>query len=178
MLKSLIHGKLKSVERELGAPVDYLHHMVDTSLGAFFKFAKIMPMASYRKVLPVEVYHVAGMVSSRHADCGTCLQIAVNLARKDGLAEPIIRAILDRDPAALREELSDVYHFAEKVVSATYDETAFRDAIRNRYGEKGIVELALVIGSAQVFPLVKRTMGYAVSCQDVKIADASTVSDS
>lgn len=169
MLKSLIRRKLDQAERDLGASVDYLRHMLDVSLGAFFKFAKIMPMASYRKVLPVDAYFVAIIVSSRHADCGTCMQVAVNMARKAGVADAAIRAVLDRDPAALREDLSDVYHFTEKVVEATYDETAFRDAVRKRYGEEGIVELALAISSAQVFPLVKRTLGYAVSCKEVTV---------
>jgi hypothetical protein len=45
MIRALVLRKLDSVEKELGASVDYLRFMVGVSLRAFFKFARILPLA-------------------------------------------------------------------------------------------------------------------------------------
>lgn len=45
MLRWLIRKRLAAAERRLGAPADYLRHVLDVSLGAFFKFVRIMPLA-------------------------------------------------------------------------------------------------------------------------------------
>ena len=44
-----------------------------------------------------------------------------------------------------------------------------RERVRERYGEEGLVELALGIAAARVFPVVKRALGYATSCALVKV---------
>ena len=82
MVRWLIRRKLVSVERELGVSIDYLRHILDVSLGAFFTFARIIPFAKYRRVLPPGPYHIAPIVAVRDADCGTCLQIAVMRPRR------------------------------------------------------------------------------------------------
>lgn len=41
--------------------------------------------------------------------------------------------------------------------------------LRERYGEEGLVELALAIASARVFPVTKRALGYALSCSKVEV---------
>jgi hypothetical protein len=49
MIRALVLRKLDSVEKELGASVDHLRYMVGVSLRAFFKFARILPLAQYRR---------------------------------------------------------------------------------------------------------------------------------
>lgn len=169
MIQALAMMKLNSVEKQLGMSVDYLRHIVRTSLGAFLKFVKVMPLAEYRKALPAEPYHVARIVATRDADCGTCVQIEVNLAKKDRVSNEILRAVLDQKPEALSEQLSDVYHFAEAVLNSAEDEDRLREKVRKHYGEKGLVELALAIAICRVFPVTKRALGYATSCSQVQI---------
>ena len=123
----------------------------------------------HRRVLPVEPHFVAAIVATRDEDCGTCLQVEVNLAKKAGLSPDHLRAVLDRQPDVLPDELADVYRFAEAVVQATYSEDNLRERIRTRYGDAGLVELALAIASARVFPVTKRALGYAKSCAEVQI---------
>lgn len=169
MLRWLILRKLDAVERELGASVDYLRHMVSVSLRAFFKFAKIMPMATYRRVLPVEPYFVAVIVAARDEDCGTCVQIGVNHARRSGVPPAYILSVLDRQPEQLPDDLSLVYRFAEAVVTASGEDERLRPALVERYGDEGLIELGLAMAAARVFPIVKRTMGYAQSCARVEV---------
>jgi len=169
MLRKLILRRLDSEERHLGASLDYMREIVRTSLTSFFKFAMFMPLAQHRRKLPVNAYRVARIVATRNEDCGTCVQIEVNLAVKDGVPAEAIRAVLDSRPNDLPKELADVYYFATAVVELNGTEASFRDSLRERYGKEGLIELALGIAAARVFPVTKRALGYATSCSLVKI---------
>lgn len=169
MLKSLIRRKLDKEELRLGASMDYLRHMLDVSFGAFWRFLKILPLANYRKSLPADAYHVARLVAVQDADCGTCVQIEVNLAKQNGVPEEIIRATLDGNFDELSQGLVDVHRFTKGVVMATGEEDSLRESLRKRYGEQGFVELALAIAACRVFPTTKRALGYAKSCALVTV---------
>lgn len=110
----------------LGESVDYLRHMVRVSLRAFFAFAKILSISKYRRTLPVEAASVARIVATRDEDCGTCVQIEVNLGRKAGVPVDQLRAVIERRPQDLPPSLSAVYGFAESVVTADYQDAAWR----------------------------------------------------
>ena len=97
MLRWLIHRKLDAEEKKLGESVDYLRHVVDVSPAAFLRFSSILPFANSRKVLPKEAWFVAQIVALQEEDCGTCLQITVNLARQSGVDAALLRAALDGD---------------------------------------------------------------------------------
>jgi len=168
MLRWLINKRLNAAEKKLGVPVDYLRHLANVSLPAFFKFVKFMPLAEYRRNLPVEPYHVARLVAVLKEDCGTCVQIEVNLAKQDGVSADLLQTILDGKVEALPKELANVYRFAEAIVTQT-DDIELREAMRQQYGEEGLVELALTIAACRVFPTLKRGMGYATSCSRVRI---------
>ncbi len=164
MLRKVILAKLASVERELGESVDYVRHIVGVSLPAFFKFAKVFPLADYRRRMPEAPLHVARIVASRDEDCGTCVQIALNVARKAGVSREVLQAVLDRAPERLPEELALTYRFTEAVVTASGGEAPLREELTRRFGEEGVIELALAMASSRVFPITKRALGYATSC--------------
>lgn len=169
MLRAIIRRRLDREEKNLGQSLDYLRYMVRVSLRAFFKFVKIMPMATYQRVLPVEAYYVARLVATRHEDCGPCVQIEVNLAKRDNVDTEIIRYVLAKDVNSLPPNLSDVYRFTESVVVDKGDNEALREKLRQHFGEEGLVELAMAISSCRVFPTMKRALGYAKSCSLVRI---------
>jgi alkylhydroperoxidase family enzyme len=169
MLNQLILKRLDTEERKLGASLDYLRRIMRASLAAFFKFSLFTPMSNHRKALAAAPYHVARLVATRHEDCGTCVQIAVNLARRDGVEAETLRAVLNRRPESLSPQLADVYHFTQSVVEASGEEENYRERLEKLYGERGMVELALAIASARVYPTVKRALGYAKSCSLVTV---------
>ncbi len=170
MLRRLILGRITAAEKTLGVPLDYCRFMIRTSLRAFFKFAKFLAVDEYRRVLPPGPWYVARIVATRHDDCGTCVQIAVNQARKAGVSGDVVRAVLDERLDDLPEELRDAYRFAEAVVKNSGQEDALRERIRERHGDEGLIEMALAIASCRVFPTVKRALGYAVSCSEVAVS--------
>ena len=164
MLRRLILARISSAERELGVPLEYCRFMIRASLRASFKFAKFLAVDEYRRVLPPGPFYVARIVATRHEDCGTCVQIAVNQAKKAGVPPEQLRAVLDGNLVALPDEIREAYHFAEAVLTANGDEDAWRERIRLRSGDEGLIEMALAIATCRVFPTIKRALGYAVSC--------------
>jgi alkylhydroperoxidase family enzyme len=169
MIRRLILKKLDAVEKDLGAPVDYLRHIVRVSLRAFFQFRKVIRLSEYRRALPPCPCHVARIVATRDEDCGPCVQIEVNLARKNGVPADILRAVLAGSPIDLPADLADVYRFADAVVRASGEEGVYRERLRRRYGEEALVELALAMAVCRAFPVAKRALGYAVSCAKVTV---------
>lgn len=164
MIKSFLARRLKAQERELGESVEYLQDVLRASLGGFLKFAMFMPLAQHRRKLPIDAYSVARVVALQHEDCGTCLQVALNLARKAGVSTDVLQAALDGEPERLDPKLADVLEFTREVVCASGLEGPYRDRLRQAYGDEGLVELALAIASVRVFPTAKRALGHARSC--------------
>jgi hypothetical protein len=56
------------------------------------------------------------------------------------------------------------------VVTASSEQEALREHIRQRFGDEGLIEMALAIASCRTFPMVKRALGYAVSCSEVAVS--------
>jgi alkylhydroperoxidase family enzyme len=169
MLRWLLRRRLDTEEKKIGESVDYLRHVVDVSPAALLRFASITPFANSRKSLPKDAWFVAQIVALRHEDCGTCLQIGVNLARQDGVDRALLRAALDGDAGKLPAELADVARFTKAVVTASGEDGEVRETLRKRYGERGLIELSYAIASSRIPPTVKRALGYAKSCSVVRV---------
>jgi len=122
MLRWFLRRLLNAEEKKLGESVDYLRHVVDVSPAAFLRFASILPLANSSKALPKDAWFTAQVVAVQHADCGTCVQITVNLARQAGVSPSLLRAIADGNVDELPPELADVYQFTEAVMTASGDE--------------------------------------------------------
>lgn len=169
MFAWFINNRLDAFEKQLGVSLDYMRYMYRVAPGAFFAFGKVMPLAKYRKALPVGPLFVASLVATKHEDCGTCVQIGVNLAKKEGVDPQVIQAVVDGKPEALSEDLAEAYRFAEAVVTMSDEQESLREAIRRRYGDEGLVEMSLGITVARMFPTVKRALGYATCCSLVSV---------
>jgi alkylhydroperoxidase family enzyme len=169
MIRRLLLRRLDTEERTLGMSLDYLRHILHTSLPAFLKFSLFIPLARHRRALPPAPYHVARLVATWAEDCGTCVQAEVNLARRAGVAAHVLEAVIQQRVEELEPELADIYRFTQAVVAATGEEEALRPRLHERYGEAGVVELALGIAAARVYPTTKRALGYATSCARVEV---------
>jgi AhpD family alkylhydroperoxidase len=169
MMNTLINKKLDSLEKELGVPIDESRYIAKHHLRALYAFSKVQDFSNLRHVLPAEMYYVAKIAAYRQEDCGSCLQIAVNQARKAGISPVTIQAALDRKVAALSPDAQMIFRFAESQVNREDDPDA-REQIIQRFGHQGLIELALALTSARMFPTIKRVLGYAVSCSRVKVA--------
>lgn len=153
--------RLRAIEHDQGSPLSYLRQMLRVSPAHFFTFIKILPLATFRRALPPEAYHLARIVTARHEHGGTYLQMEIRLAQQAGLRPPHIHAVLNESPCALPPDLAEVYFFAETVARGSGEEDHWREAIMRRYGEVGLIELAQAISIARLFPTVMHVMGCA-----------------
>lgn len=169
MIRRLALRQIDRFERQVGASLDYVRFMVKTSLRASLKFAKFVRLSSYRRVLSADTQAVAAIVATRAADCGPCVQMAVRLAQQSGASREVLAAAVERRPDDLPKDLGDVYRFAEAVTHQSHDLDELRERVRARYGDEGLVELALTIGFTTVFPITKRALGYAISCEQTTV---------
>lgn len=169
MLRWIIGKKLDRVERLLGVSIDYARHILRTSLPAFFRFSKIFSISSYRRRLPADAHAVATLVAARDEDCGTCVQIGINLAKEDGVPNEVLQAVIDERTHALPDALADVYRFTHATVVEKRDAPQLRSKVVEHYGEEALVELALAIASSRFYPVTKRVLGYATSCSRAKV---------
>ena len=169
MIRRLMLRSVDRQERKLGESLEYFRHMIRASIPAALKFGLFMPMAEHRKQLPAMPYWVARLVAAQTEDCGSCVQIEVNLALQNGVSADTVRAVLEGRPGDLPDGGGDAYAFATAVVAGSGAEGPHRERLRERYGEPGLVELAMGIAAARVFPTTKRALGYAVSCSAVDL---------
>ena len=165
MLRSVLRRSLDRTERQLGAPVDYLRYAAEHDPGGVVKFALLQPATGHRRVLPADVYHAARIAATQEADCGTCVQVEVNAAREAGVDAETIRALLAGEPSG---PLADAVTFARMTVRGE-DPEAPRQRLRKRFGDRGVVEVALAVTTAQVYPTMKRALGFATACALVEV---------
>lgn len=165
MLRWAIKRKLAGEEKKLGASLDYVRHILDTSRGAFFAFARCLHLAEYRKAAPADAVAVAGIAATRDRDCGECVQIAINQAKKAGVPNSILHAAVTGDNETLPSDLKAVHELTRAVIEGDDAKANIhRDEVRGHYGERALIEIAYATAMGQFFPTIKRTLGYAESC--------------
>jgi len=161
---------LRKMEKRYDYSFDYVRYLWHVSRGGWRRFSfGFMWFASGRDSLPADAAAIAGIVSTLHADCGPCTQITVNMALEGGVDPDILSAAVSGDLNALPENLALVYRFTHAVVNGDFGATEMRENIIGLYGEKGLVDMASVISAGQVYPTLKRTLGFGETCLRVAV---------
>ncbi len=168
-MNRLAEYAIRRNERGLGVPLDYLRTVARTSTAAFVKFGLFAPVAAHRSRAPTPLWHLARLAATREQDCGTCLQTVVNAARAHGVPAATLRAALADDTAALTDDERLALDYGRAVAARTPEADALVGAVRVRWGEAVLVELALGVATVQVFPVLKRGLGEATACALVQI---------
>ncbi|MGZ8470470.1 MAG: hypothetical protein ACXW61_12670 [Gemmatirosa sp.] len=171
LLARLVSGRIAAQERALGGvSLDYVRQLVRDAPGAFVAFTRARPFLGHRGTLPADAHHVARIAATRAEDCGSCVQITVNVAGTAGVSPAVVRAAALGREDDLPAHLAAVHRVATAVaVGDTAAVEAERPAVRARYGDVGIAELAVAIAAARTFPTLKRALGHAVSCERVQL---------
>lgn len=159
---------IATAERQLGMEQPYLRTLADVSDGALARWMMAMPATQYRKKSPKEAWHLARLGATVALDCGTCVQIVVNVARKDGVGPILLRQALDA-PHALPDDDRAAYTFGHAVASGT-DGVAERAAeVEALFGHEVHVELAMAVAMCGIFPTIKRGLGLSLACSLVTV---------
>ncbi|EDY82956.1 hypothetical protein VDG1235_2579 [Verrucomicrobiia bacterium DG1235] len=146
----------------------YMKTMLEHAPEALEIFNGFTPMAGHRLHAPLEVYFAAKLTAYRHADCGPCLQLAIRFAQEAGVENALIETLVF-DRGELPELLARTQAFTRACLANTPDYETLRTELSWELGKATMIELALVIAAAQVFPVVKRATGHYKSCSLVTL---------
>lgn len=174
MMRFLTHRLLDAFARRHGADVAYLHAMVDASPAAFRKFGKVSSLASHREAVPVGASHAARLVGTLVEDCGPCIQLVADMARNAGMDESQIVAVLTGDHGAMSREVALASAFANALARRREDLGDLREQVRERWGERGVIDLTFATQMSRLFPMVKAGLGFAATCGAIRLG-ATTV---
>jgi hypothetical protein len=162
---------LKRFERQNQYDVSYSQYMLDHSLPAFRKFAKLNAFAQHNQDVPRDAYYAAKLTSSRIADCGPCTQLMATWAGRAKVPEQIIRAVLTRNFDKMPADIELVVRFAEASLARDLEADELREKIRSKWGDRAVITLAFAITAGQIFPTVKYALGYGRTCSLVRVGD-------
>ncbi len=146
----------------------YMKHMLRAHPEAFSVFQAVLPMVEFRRSTTAEVSHVVKLAAFQMLDCGPCLQLAIDRARADGIPPARIQAVLE-EPSSLPEDLADIRTFVRSLFGEASISPEQRGRLRLQWGEEVMVEIALLIAAAGVFPMIKKVLGYFESARTMRI---------
>jgi hypothetical protein len=92
------------------------------------------------------------------------------MALEAGMAREQIEAVLRHDLKAMTPNVALGFQFANAIVRRSADDEVYRDAVRTRWGEKGVIDLAMGLQMGRLFPMMKLALGYAKECRRVSVA--------
>lgn len=164
MLKQLAYFLIRRAERRVGVRFDYIHRIAATDIGLLSRFNRIFGFLDPNRKVPALAYHTARLRGAVAADCGTCVEAEINLARNAKVDPVSVDRIFSGDYTALPTEIAAVAALADAVAGQRVDDPEARNIVRETFGEAGLIEISLALNGAALLPGVKRAMGYATAC--------------
>ncbi len=170
MLKWFIHRYVSRMERHYKYDATYLHELADTSTTAFRRYMKAQLAGRWRAGIPMAIWQCAGIAGALVEDCGPCVQISSDMAMEAGTSPETIKALLSGTPAP--EDAQLAFDYGRALLNASDSLDALRERVKTRWGKDGLVALSFAAMSARNFPVLKRALGHARTCQRVRIGNA------
>jgi len=168
MFKFLLHRVVTQMERRYDYDATYLHELVDISTAGAVRYFTAQSFGRWQGPVPRDAWHAAAIGAALVEDCGPCVQIASDRAVEAGMPGQTIKALLCGEAADADAKLG--FDFARALLTATDNLDGLRDAVEARWGRQGIVALSTMAMVSRNFPVLKRALGHARTCQRVRIA--------
>lgn len=173
MIRYLCKKMLQSMESRYDYDTGYAQKILETDLGAFFKYMGFQIMSSHTGGLPAGPLYAARLRAIIWDDCGPCTQLITNMALEAKVSPEIVHAIIERDLEKLPEEIALVVRFVELVLAHNPEADDLREEIVKRWGDKGLIAIAYGISTSRVYPALKYTMGFGQACSRIQVNDLS-----
>jgi hypothetical protein len=167
MIKFLLHKFVSGFERKYDYDATYLHELADISVNDFRRFAKVQTTLQSKHHAPHDALQAAAIGGALFEDCGPCVQIASDRAIEEGMSGDTIKALLSGQPANTDAQLG--FDYARALLGGSENLDALRDAVETRWGKRGLIALTFMAMAARNFPVLKRALGHAKTCQRVRI---------
>lgn len=161
--KRLALVMIDRAEARVGVPLTYVREIAEAGMGLLRRYNRIFGFLDPVKHLPAQAHAAARLRGALAADCGSCVEAEINLARRAGLTDATIDAVLRADPA-LPAPLPAVIRLSDAVVRDRTDDAEARAEVMHHYGQRGLIELSFAMNGAALLPGIKRAMGHATAC--------------
>ena len=155
---------ISRAEKRLGITLDYTRHIAKTNFYLLMRYNRLFGFLDPNRHVPPALYHAARIIGAVSADCGTCVQAELNLARAAGMDPQTLDHILFHATDRLDDDLPAIVTLAHQVTAEGIYHPDAREHLRNRFGNAGLIELAYAMNGAALLPGIKRTLGYATTC--------------
>jgi hypothetical protein len=176
MLKWFFHRYLRRMERRYDYDAAYAHEMLDASPAAFRRFMKMQTAGgNWRADAPPNAWFAAGIAGALVEDCGPCVQIASDMAMEAGMPGEIIKALLSGAPTDPDAQLG--FDYGRALLHGSENLDALREKIETKWGKPALLAMSLRAMTGRNFPVIKRAMGHAKTCQRVRIGNADVTVD-
>jgi hypothetical protein len=169
MLKWWIRRQIAAFERTYDYDLSHALEILDIDLAALIKFSKVMGLDGYRKNVPKAPWFAAKLAGTMAEDCGTCTQLVVTMAEREGVAPDVLRAVLAQDVGAMPDDVALAFRFAQAVLARSAEADTLREQVVARWGGKGLVSLAFAITASRLFPTLKYGMGHGHACTRITV---------
>ncbi len=151
-------------ERKLGVTLDYLREIAASAPASFRLLGRVSQIGQSLKAVDRHAAHMAALAAAMHDDCGTCVQIHINLARQDGVPEDVLRRAVMGEAGTLPARLATSFRFGEAVAANDPEMHDLREKLEADLGKRAVIEMAICIAFARFYPTIKRALGHAKSC--------------
>ena len=116
MLKWLLRRRIDAFATEYDYDTSHMRYILNVSVRASLKFARIVGLANYRKDILLDANFAAALTTLLAEDCGPCSQLAVTMAEREGIASATIKTILAGDERAMTPEAALAYRFIQAML--------------------------------------------------------------
>jgi AhpD family alkylhydroperoxidase len=162
---------IEAIARRTGTYGEYIIKLRAISPRALRRLGAAARMLTHREAVPVDAAYAAQLAGALAEGCGSCVQIHVTMARKAGVADDQIAAMLQNDQSSLSPDAVLAMRFARAITIRSADEAPAREAVRDRWGDKGVVDLTIATQASRFLSMLKAGFGYATECGPLLIGE-------
>jgi hypothetical protein len=170
MIRWFLDRQLRAFERRWGYDTAYARELAAADPFALIAFGLASGIGAYRKGVPAQVHGAAQLVSVMAEDCGPCAQLGIDMALEAGVAPAVLRAVVERDFAAMPAEIALAVRWADASLAHAPEADEMRDDIVRLWGKRGLISLAFALTAGRIYPTVKYAMGHGRACMRLNIA--------
>lgn len=175
MLKWLARRRLDAFEQAFDYDVTYMREMLDTSWSGFMRFSAVAKLAAFRQGVPADAWHAAKLVGTIAEDCGPCTQLGVRISEAAGVPSAVLRGVLTDDESLMGRDVTLAAHFARAAIAHDPAADELREQIVERWGERGLLSLALAMSATRIYPAVKYALGHGKACSRVRVGNTEAL---
>ncbi|MBL4671191.1 MAG: hypothetical protein JKX81_02935 [Arenicella sp.] len=173
MFRAMLHKMISGFESKYDYDASYMHEINDISSAATFRLMLLSGMTNFQGP-EKSIWGGAALAATLHGDCGPCAQLIIDRLLEQGLDADQLAACISQDwPVAMATGLG--YRFARATLDNESGLDALRSEIREKYGEAALIAASFATVSYPAYPLLKRALGTAESCQSLKIGEHQDV---